>query len=124
MSQKKAKERRREEERIVTPERVRQAAGVARTTSRMLDAIRTQQAGFLKAFMEQTGLRPDEAKMIYGHKTVDGRSQFSIYFVRREEHEELLELREFFRAVAKEGTPRGMLRELLEKYPHLALDKP
>jgi hypothetical protein len=56
--------------------------------------VRTAEGNFAQAFIEETGLLPSQAVMNYGPiVNAHGKTEFRIWFTRKEEAEELLMLR-------------------------------
>lgn len=82
-----------------------------------MSSVQEQQEGFLKqvaekreefaiAFLERTGLQPDEAQMKYGQVSHQGGNKvMRLWFERKEETEELEALRAFVAEVATGKNP-------------------
>jgi hypothetical protein len=117
---------------IITPEEIRRVSEMERQKE-------LHQALFANAFLQQTGLQPDEAEMCYGEQVVDGKPVFKVWFRRQEEGEELQMLREFFGRVCEHYQPLSndslgdaqartsalieSMRQLAETFPILKMIK-
>ena len=76
-------------------------------------------ANYALAFMQQTKLNPQEAQMIYGETRVGSASQFSIWFVKSENWQELQELRQLA-ALVNDGKIEEALKltdDLEKRFP-------
>jgi len=94
---------------------------------RMSQIVESAKQNYARAFLEQTGLTPDQVVMCYGERMVEGKRLFQVWFVPKEENLELQALREFFKTLDKgywhdlHGL-RNKMAALCERYPHLRPD--
>jgi len=91
---------------------------------RMSQIVESAKQNYARAFLEQTGLRPDQVVMCYGERVVEGKRLFQVWFVPKEENLELQALREFFRGLDKDYWHdliglKNKMAALCERYPHL-----